>query len=377
MTKVSLYTPSYPPDIGGNATSTFRLVRGLRAKGLDVTVHRASDPVPGDPGVWEGRIVHVFHAFRTGGPLLPTLRLSDAPLVVSMAGTDLSHDLLVPEHAQTVREVCTLADALVLMHSRQEALVLESMPEVEGKLVTIHPGVHLPAITDGARAAARKLRSAWGVAEDELLFLLPAGLRAVKRPLLAIEPLERLREEGFPVVLGLVGTVLDDEVAAAFDRATTNRAWVRRFPPLSPEEMTACYLAADVVLNTSESEGLSNAVIEAMAAARPVLASDIVGNRACISHGHNGFFFKDPTEFIGHARRLAKEPALRRVLGTRARADVAERFDPDREVERHIQLYQSLRSKRPNNKSSKGRTRKGVIHMEKEIRLTELASCGG
>lgn len=377
MISVSLYTPSYPPDIGGNATSTHRLVNGLRANGVDVAVHRAPNQPPKDETFWEGRIVHAFHAYRTGAPLLPALRTRRSPLVVSMAGTDLNHDLLEPEHAVVVKEVCALADALVLMHEAQEELVLRSVPELKEKLVTIHPGVELPDLNEALYRKARSRRAAWGVKDDEIVLLLPAGLRQVKRPLFAIEPLARLRKEGIPVVLILLGSVIDDGVAAAFDHAVEGRAWIKRLPALTPDEMNACYLAADVVLNTSTSEGLSNAVIEAMAAGRPVLASDIEGNRACISNFRNGLLFGDEEAFLAKARRLAKEPSLRRALGETARADVADRFDPRREVERHIELYKSLRPCDGRIQVPGVRAHEGGNEVNEEIRLTELTSCGG
>jgi len=380
---VALYTPSYPPDIGGNATSTHRLVTGLRSRGIDVTVHRAGSGIPRSEhpnAAWDGQIVHVFHAYRSGAPLLPALRAIRPPLVVSMAGTDINHDLSNPGHGQVVRDVCELADALIVMHEGQREIVRRTMPHFVGKVHVISPGVPRPIIDDTVVDRARALRTEWGVREDEILFLLPAGMREVKRPLFAIAPLEQLRREGLAVRLVVMGSVLDHTVAGTFDRAALGKPWVTRLPPVIPAEMTACYAAADIVLNTSLSEGLSNVVIEAMAAGRALLASDIQGNRACITDGSNGLLFADEAAFAAAARRLAGDPALRRTLGERARTDALEAFDPTKEVERHIEVYDMIQSESANwRRRLRNRAgRRGDVSMStQQVRLTELASCGG
>lgn len=347
---VSLYTPAYPPDVGGNASSTYRLVRGLRGRGVRVKVYRSGRGAPKSAAEWQERIVHVFHAYRSGSPLLGALRAFRPHLVVSMAGTDLSHDLVDEDRAAAVREVCELAHALIVMHPGQADQLSEAMPDVAWKVATIPPGVALPPAAgessgqdgSGRSAKARALRRAWRIGEDEVLFLLPAGLREVKRPALAVPLFERMVQEGYKVAFVLVGPVIDLEVAEAFDRAASGRPWVRRRPPLPFSEMTTVYEAADVVLNTSLSEGLSNAVIEAMAAGRPVLASDIPGNKACVVQEESGLLFRDQASFLEAARRLAQDGQLRLAMGQRARRHVARRFDLVREVEMHRALYERL-----------------------------------
>jgi glycosyltransferase involved in cell wall biosynthesis len=81
--------------------------------------------------------------------------------------------------------------------------------------------------------------------------------------------------------------------------------------------MQAAYQGADIVLNTSFSEGLSNALIEAIAADCPVLASDIPGNRWPVL-GTSGdlpvgllFDLNNPEDFIRKALQLIDDGVLR------------------------------------------------------------------
>jgi len=78
--------------------------------------------------------------------------------------------------------------------------------------------------------------------------------------------------------LVIVGQPLDEDYARDVYAAAAIRPWVRLIEAVPFEEMPAVYAAASIVLNTSVSEGLSNAVLEAMSAGRVVIASAIPPN---------------------------------------------------------------------------------------------------
>jgi glycosyltransferase involved in cell wall biosynthesis len=85
--------------------------------------------------------------------------------------------------------------------------------------------------------------------------------------------------------------------------------------------MRSAYEGADVVLNASRVEGLSNALLEASAAGRAVLASCIPGNQGAVrgeSSGPPGGLLYDPTDprdFTAKALLLLDDPALRAEFG--------------------------------------------------------------
>ncbi|MCB5196562.1 glycosyltransferase [Deefgea salmonis] len=76
----------------------------------------------------------------------------------------------------------------------------------------------------------------------------------------------------------------------------------------------------DIYIQTSRWEGLPVAVIEAMAAGLPVVATDVVGNRDLVKNGENGYLAHTPDEFVAHLQALSADPALRRQLGQQAQA---------------------------------------------------------
>ncbi len=112
--------------------------------------------------------------------------------------------------------------------------------------------------------------------------------------------------------------------------------------------MADWYGAADVVVLASAREGTPLTIIEAMAAGRATVATDVGGVRDIIDHGRTGFVVgKEDEEGLCRAlRTLALDPALREQFGRAAAAD-SQRFDAERLVDQLDSLYQRLLSGAP------------------------------
>jgi glycosyltransferase involved in cell wall biosynthesis len=88
--------------------------------------------------------------------------------------------------------------------------------------------------------------------------------------------------------------------------------------------------AIDVLLLPSWEEPFGRVVAEAMAAGRPVVATNVGGPAETITHGHDGLLAppKDPDAWAAAINRVLDDPAAARRLGERARTS-AGRFDLD------------------------------------------------
>jgi glycosyltransferase involved in cell wall biosynthesis len=100
----------------------------------------------------------------------------------------------------------------------------------------------------------------------------------------------------------------------------------------------------DMVCLASSYEGQSNAVMEAMSAGLPVVASDIPGNRELIVEGVTGFLVPvgDRGEFARRMNRLLGDPDLARSMGAAGCARMCEEFSVPKMVERYATLYREV-----------------------------------
>lgn len=95
----------------------------------------------------------------------------------------------------------------------------------------------------------------------------------------------------------------------------------------------------DIYMQASRWEGLSVAVMEAMAAGLPVVATDVVGNRDLVQHGRTGWLAASEDGLVTGVRRLADDRALRLRCGTAARAYVEDGHSTRSMMQRLYEAY--------------------------------------
>ncbi|XP_015422711.1 PREDICTED: glycosyltransferase 1 domain-containing protein 1, partial [Myotis davidii] len=118
-----------------------------------------------------------------------------------------------------------------------------------------------------------------------------------------------------------VDPVFTREVKAKVERS----AGVRLLPEMPQGDLHAAEKNCLALVNSSLSEGMSAAILEAMDLEVPVLARNIPGNAAVVQHGVTGLLFSDPQEFVQLARRLVRDPELGAELVAQGREYVRTR----------------------------------------------------
>lgn len=100
----------------------------------------------------------------------------------------------------------------------------------------------------------------------------------------------------------------------------------------------------DVLWLASDFEGMSNSIMEAMAAGVPVVASDIPPNRELVVDGETGYLVRvgDSVGFAQWADRILADESLAARLGNAARERVRTEFSIERMVESHAALYRDV-----------------------------------
>jgi len=102
--------------------------------------------------------------------------------------------------------------------------------------------------------------------------------------------------------------------------------------------------AMDIFVLPSYSEGLSLALLEAMAAGKPVVATAVGGTPEVVTEGDNGLLIppRDAAALAGALERLLADPALAQRLGANARNHVRAHFSLDRLGREINEIYGEL-----------------------------------
>jgi colanic acid/amylovoran biosynthesis glycosyltransferase len=109
-------------------------------------------------------------------------------------------------------------------------------------------------------------------------------------------------------------------------------------------EIKELYENADIYFLPSVSEGLANAVLEAMAMSVAVVCSDVGGMQEVITHNVDGKLCSnyDHLAMATQLHELCDDAALRKKLGQAARRTVEERFDINRYIDVFEDAYYKL-----------------------------------
>ena len=204
---------------------------------------------------------------------------------------------------------------------------------------------HIAVVTNGVdttrfqpadRAAAR---AALGLAADAAILLVPARLEPRKDQVVLLAALSSLREAvpGAQVLFaggGPLATVLPALAAA------TGLGQAVRFLGLR-DDIPSLMAAADVVVLPSRMEGLPLAVLEAMACARPVVATAVGGVAEAVADGETGRLVPagDPAALAAALAALLNDPDLAHAMGQQARQVALARFRIEAATERLMGLY--------------------------------------
>lgn len=249
------------------------------------------------------KVVHTFHGVHQAeyGPVAAAAyRLLERTL---SRGTDVSVFVSAGERAMATR-----------LLSR------------ESRSVVIENGV--PASRSGLRAPT---------AEERVTFAAVMRMTYQKNPLALVDIAEELRRTGTPLRIEVVG---DGELRKELEQCIQERSlrpWLRVLPlsVQAPELLDRC----GGLVSTSRWEGMPLVVLEALAAGRPVVATDVVGNSDVLRETTAGALYRegDPSAAVAAMVQLAASPWPE--LSESARALHTERFTDTDNAQRMAAVY--------------------------------------
>jgi len=231
----------------------------------------------------------------------------------------------------------------ILVNSYAVSRAVKRIEKVKPKRVhVIHNG-----IDEGRfrlhREDRKKIREEFQVKDHEVVVLTVANMRqTIKGYPFLIEAIAKVTEQFRDIRFIFVG----DGVLREEYEKQVSALKVRRFVNFagSRKDVKAFLDASDVFCLPSLTEGFSNAVLEAMAGSKPVVATEVGGNREAIEDGVQGFLVP-PSSADGLAEKilaLAKDPALRKQMGEAGRERVLARFTLRKMIGEYEAFYASI-----------------------------------
>ena len=158
-----------------------------------------------------------------------------------------------------------------------------------------------------------------------------ARMTGVKNPMKALEVARAIPQTQFVMAGG--GDLLADVIAEALSNVSVV-GWAKA------EDL---FGAVDIILSTSENEGMPVALIEAQLAGKPVVATDVGSVSEVIADGETGLVTnKNPQTIIAAVNTLIADTQKRTAMGTLATSRAQSSFSVERMINAHVGLYTSI-----------------------------------
>ncbi len=239
----------------------------------------------------------------------------------------------------------TWGEKVVAISDAVNAHLKDDLGVKEGRISLIYSGVDMDRfLRRYSDAEIREIKKVVGLKDAPVVGTI-GRLSSVKGQKFLIEAMRDIISK-MPGVQCLIVGSGDEESALKSLALTLGIEGYVHFAPSDPD--TAKFLSLmDVFVFPSINEGLGIALLEALAAGLPCVASRVGGINNIITDGSNGMLVEagDSSAIAGAVIRLLGNPGLRRDMGERGRRVVAEKFPIGLMADKMIKLYDKIAEK--------------------------------
>ena len=377
--KIALLTEKYTPDIGGLAISSERLARSLSSAGHEVRVFaptlnllpsekrtlsssgisvtrfgtskRADDTLVD----WFELIVEehkrepfdVLHAYfltQAGFVATYTGKYLDVPSVVSIRGNDIERAPFDPSKFSHVLYALQNASAVT---ANTTELSKKAKAFVDREIHLVPNGINIEHFRPLERfEVLAETLGITGKVRDERCVIGFVGELRKKKGLETILSAYAQVNKQRPITLLIVGEVRqgDDKRLLEEFQSTNPQLPIIITGHITHSDLPSYYSLIDVFVHPSLRDGMPNAVLEAMACEKAVIATAVGGTIDILEDGKNGVVVNvnDPDMLAQKITELLDGPKKRASLGKNARELIVSKFAIEKELEANLDVYRKL-----------------------------------
>jgi len=273
----------------------------------------------------------------------PIARLTGVPVVIS-SRRDMGI-LRSRKHRLAYRALGRIFDQTHAVSEvvRQEFIQKDRLRP--SRVVTVYNGVTLDRIDSVSTSECTRVRHELNLGETSHIITALGHIRRVKGLDVLIRAVPAVQRRFPNAVFIIAGETHEAEHGRELSRlcaelGVTNRV---RFLGGIPDPLPLLK-ASDVFCLPSRSEGLSNALLEAMACGLPAVATRVGGNPEVIDDGRNGYIVEseDANALAERLSDLLDNQQVRADMGRMARSTVEDRFSDEQMIARVVREYESL-----------------------------------
>ena len=291
--------------------------------------------------------VEIVHTFFPASDLWGGMvaRLSGCPIVIS-SRRDMGI-LRSRKHRLSYRFANHIFDQVQAVSETVRQFCIASDHVPADKVVTVHNGVDLDAI-DTAAPADR--RASFGAHESQPVVSTVANVRHIKGIDILVQAAAVVVRKIPNAIFAVIGGAIQEPEYCNSVQAAIKRMDVERnFRFLGTRtDVYALLKQSDIFCLPSRSEGMSNALLEAMACRLPCVATTVGGNPEVIVEGLNGFLVpvEDSAAIAARIMNLLRDTEHARQMGEEGRRLVESRFTLHHVAQRLNRLYRDLLRRR-------------------------------
>jgi glycosyltransferase involved in cell wall biosynthesis len=287
----------------------------------------------------------IVHTHTSKGGFLGRIaaRIAGVPIVFQtvhgFSFNELTPWLITAFYVYLERLAGPFGDVMISVTDQHRLMAIEKGITKPDKIITIHNGINLSRF-EGI-AATKSMSRELGLSREAILIGTVGRLAPQKGQTYLLRAMPHVVRKHPQTNLVFVGDGPQEaelrDLAVELDVADhCSFLGFRRDVP----ELLACF---DILVQPSPREGLSITLLEAMAARRPVIATNIAANREVVDNGINGVLCQ-PMNSAALAKAiidLIENQEEARLLGERAREKVEQHFDDQKMLEQTLALYKT------------------------------------